>query len=79
MAHVNRLVGRDLLPEASALMTNASRLPGFDGKAKMSKSLAGMAVVRGIERFQQGCGCSAPDCRLRRRLPFRFSSARHLS
>jgi tryptophanyl-tRNA synthetase len=36
---INRQVGRDLLPEAKALIPEAGRLPGVDGKAKMSKSL----------------------------------------
>lgn len=36
---VNRQVGRELLPEARALIPAAGRLPGVDGKAKMSKSL----------------------------------------
>lgn len=35
---VNRQIGRDLLPEATALIPAAGRLPGVDGKAKMSKS-----------------------------------------
>lgn len=36
---VNRQVGCDLLPEASALLSHVPRLPGVDGKAKMGKSL----------------------------------------
>jgi tryptophanyl-tRNA synthetase len=36
---VNRQAGRELLPEAQALIPAAGRLPGVDGKAKMSKSL----------------------------------------
>ena len=35
---VNRLAGRELLPEATALIPKSGRLPGIDGKAKMSKS-----------------------------------------
>ncbi len=35
----NRLVGRDILVEARALVPQVGRLPGIDGKAKMSKSL----------------------------------------
>jgi tryptophanyl-tRNA synthetase len=35
---INRQVGRDLLPEARALIPAVGRLPGVDGKAKMSKS-----------------------------------------
>ena len=35
---INRQVGRDVLPEAQALIPTTGRLPGVDGKAKMSKS-----------------------------------------
>ena len=35
---INRQIGRDVLPEARALIPSAGRLPGVDGKAKMSKS-----------------------------------------
>jgi tryptophanyl-tRNA synthetase len=35
---LNRQIGRDLLPEAHALVAAVGRLPGVDGKAKMSKS-----------------------------------------
>ncbi|MBA1155050.1 tryptophan--tRNA ligase [Microvirga mediterraneensis] len=35
---LNRQVGRDVLPEARALIPSVGRLPGVDGKAKMSKS-----------------------------------------
>ncbi|CAN7593692.1 tryptophan--tRNA ligase [Bradyrhizobium sp. LjRoot220] len=35
---INRQVGRELLVEAKALIPAAGRLPGTDGKAKMSKS-----------------------------------------
>ncbi|EIM25269.1 tryptophan--tRNA ligase [Microvirga lotononidis] len=35
---LNRQVGRDVLPEARALIPAVGRLPGVDGKAKMSKS-----------------------------------------
>jgi tryptophanyl-tRNA synthetase len=35
---INRLTGRELLPEANAMVSNIGRLPGIDGKAKMSKS-----------------------------------------
>jgi len=35
---INRQVGRELLVEAKALIPDAGRLPGVDGKAKMSKS-----------------------------------------
>jgi tryptophanyl-tRNA synthetase len=35
---INKQVGTDLLPEALALIPTVGRLPGVDGKAKMSKS-----------------------------------------
>jgi len=35
---INRLTGHELLPEAHAMVSNIGRLPGIDGKAKMSKS-----------------------------------------
>jgi tryptophanyl-tRNA synthetase len=35
---INRQVGRELLVEAKALIPDTGRLPGVDGKAKMSKS-----------------------------------------
>ena len=38
-ARVNRLAGRDVFPEAKALLSTTPRLPGLDGKAKASKSL----------------------------------------
>ncbi|WP_349539536.1 tryptophan--tRNA ligase [Sagittula sp. NFXS13] len=35
---INATAGRDVLPEARAIIPKAGRLPGIDGKAKMSKS-----------------------------------------
>jgi tryptophanyl-tRNA synthetase len=35
---VNRQIGRDVLPEARALIPSVGRLPGVDGRSKMSKS-----------------------------------------
>lgn len=35
---INRVADRELLPEAAAMLSNVSRLPGIDGNAKMSKS-----------------------------------------
>lgn len=35
---INRQVGRNVLPEARALIPTIGRLPGVDGKSKMSKS-----------------------------------------
>ena len=42
---VNRQIGNDILPECKALLSNVGRLPGFDGKAKMSKSLGNTIVL----------------------------------
>ncbi|MGK9155615.1 tryptophan--tRNA ligase [Acinetobacter radioresistens] len=42
---LNRQIGRELLSECKALLSNMSRLPGFDGKAKMSKSLGNTIVL----------------------------------
>jgi len=41
---VNALAGRGLLPEAQAVIPRAGRLPGIDGRSKMSKS-AGNAIA----------------------------------
>jgi tryptophanyl-tRNA synthetase len=35
----NRMYNKDVFPEVRALVSNVGRLPGIDGKAKMSKSL----------------------------------------
>ncbi|OBQ62403.1 tryptophan--tRNA ligase [Mesorhizobium loti] len=40
---INRQAGREVLPEAQALVSSVGRLPGTDGRSKMSKS-AGNAV-----------------------------------
>jgi tryptophanyl-tRNA synthetase len=42
---VNRQIGHDLLPECKALLSQVGRLPGFDGKSKMSKSLGNTIVL----------------------------------
>lgn len=42
---LNRQIGHDILPECKVLLSNMSRLPGFDGKAKMSKSLGNTIVL----------------------------------
>lgn len=47
---VNRQIGQDLLPECKALLSNMARLPGFDGKAKMSKSLGNTIVLNASEK-----------------------------
>ncbi|HHP0286642.1 tryptophan--tRNA ligase [Acinetobacter baumannii] len=47
---VNRQIGQDLLPECKALLSNMTRLPGFDGKAKMSKSLGNTIVLNASDK-----------------------------
>lgn len=47
---VNRQIGQDLLPECKALLSNTGRLPGFDGKAKMSKSLGNTIVLNASDK-----------------------------
>jgi len=47
---VNRQIGKDLLPECKALLSNMARLPGFDGKAKMSKSLGNTIVLNASDK-----------------------------
>ncbi|QBQ15499.1 tryptophan--tRNA ligase [Acinetobacter haemolyticus] len=47
---VNRQIGYDLLPECKALLSNMARLPGFDGKAKMSKSLGNTIVLNASDK-----------------------------
>lgn len=47
---VNRQIGPDLLPECKALLSNMARLPGFDGKAKMSKSLGNTIVLNASDK-----------------------------
>lgn len=46
----NRQIGQDLLPECKALLSNMARLPGFDGKAKMSKSLGNTIVLNASDK-----------------------------
>ena len=41
----NALAGRELLPEAQAIIPRAGRLPGVDGRAKMSKSARNAIVL----------------------------------
>ncbi len=38
-SRINRLAGRDILPEPTPMLSNVQRLPGIDGLAKASKSL----------------------------------------
>ncbi|HGF9276024.1 TPA: tryptophan--tRNA ligase [Acinetobacter baumannii] len=47
---VNRQIGQDLLTECKALLSNMARLPGFDGKAKMSKSLGNTIVLNASDK-----------------------------
>ncbi len=47
---INRQIGSDLLPECKALLSKVSRLPGFDGKAKMSKSLGNTIVLNASDK-----------------------------
>lgn len=47
---VNRQIGQDLLPECKASLSNMARLPGFDGKAKMSKSLGNTIVLNASDK-----------------------------
>lgn len=46
---INRQMGRDVLPEANALTSKVSRLPGVDGKAKMSKSQGNAIMLSATE------------------------------
>ncbi|QBY12801.1 tryptophan--tRNA ligase [Acinetobacter baumannii] len=50
LRRVNRQIGQDLLPECKALLSNMARLPGFDGKAKMSKSLGNTIVLNASDK-----------------------------
>lgn len=45
---VNRIAGRDILPQAKAVLSAVPRLPGVDGRAKASKSL-GNAIALGAD------------------------------
>lgn len=54
---VNRQIGQDLLPECKALLSNMARLPGFDGKAKMSKSLGNTIVLNASDKDIKSCKC----------------------
>ncbi len=47
---VNNVAGQELLVECRALVGKASRLPGVDGKAKMSKSLGNALVLGASEK-----------------------------
>ncbi|EXH64542.1 tryptophan--tRNA ligase [Acinetobacter baumannii] len=47
---VNRQIGQDLLPECKALLSNMAPFPGFDGKAKKSKSLGNTIVLNASDK-----------------------------
>ncbi len=48
----NELVGRSVLVECRAMLSNAPRLPGLDGRHKMSKSLGnGIALSAGADEI----------------------------
>lgn len=63
---INRLAGRDVLPEVKALLSTTPRLPGVDGKAKASKSL-GNAI-----------SLSAPADEVTRAVQMMFTDPAHL-
>ncbi len=63
---VNRQIGRDVLPECQALLSNVGRLPGFDGKAKMSKSLGNTIVL------------DAPDADIKKAVNAMYTDPNHL-
>jgi tryptophanyl-tRNA synthetase len=63
---INRLAGRDVLPEAKPLLSTTPRLPGIDGKAKASKSL-GNAI-----------NLSAPDEDIARAVQAMYTDPDHL-
>ncbi|MGU3404105.1 hypothetical protein [Methylobacterium brachiatum] len=46
---LNRQVGHTLLPEARALVPESGRLPGVDGRAKMSRSQSNGLVLSATE------------------------------
>jgi tryptophanyl-tRNA synthetase len=46
---VNRFAGTDVLPEATAMLSSFGRLPGVDGKTKMSKSLGNTITLSASE------------------------------
>ncbi|MEB3767951.1 tryptophan--tRNA ligase [Acinetobacter sp. MD2] len=47
---LNRQTNQAILPECKALLSNTGRLPGFDGKAKMSKSLGNTIVLNASDK-----------------------------
>lgn len=53
VAKVNRIAGRELLPQSKALLSAVTRLPGVDGRAKASKSLGNAIAL----------GCTAEELR----------------
>ena len=53
----NRLAKKDILVECEALVPEIGRLPGIDGKAKMSKSL-GNAINLGASEAKSKPRCA---------------------
>ncbi len=54
VSRVNREAGRQVLPAAAALIPSQGRLPGTDGRGKMSKSLGnGIALSASPEEIQR--------------------------
>lgn len=47
---LNRQTGKLILPECKALLSSVGRLPGFDGKSKMSKSLGNTIVLNATDK-----------------------------
>ena len=64
---LNRQTGRKLLPEATAVVPAVGRLPGVDGKAKMSKSLGNAIAL------------SAPPEEIRAAVQRMYTDPNHLS
>jgi tryptophanyl-tRNA synthetase len=63
---INRLVGSDYLPEAQPLLSSTSRLPGADGRTKMSKSQGNALVL------------SASDDEIRQTVKNMYTDPNHL-
>lgn len=63
---LNRQTERELLPETTALLSDFGRLPGIDGKAKMSKSLGNAIAL------------SAGDDEIRHAVRMMYTDPNHL-
>jgi tryptophanyl-tRNA synthetase len=53
----NTLVGKEVLTECQPILSDTGRLPGIDGKAKMSKSL-GNTIELGMSAERSSRRCS---------------------